>query len=107
MSNSIVRLLNFDCEIERTKYANGQPAIQLYAADTEHNEQKNCFPGEPLAVISICVPDWKLSPNLTCIKNYSECDGLLDDMVSAGLVRDTKRIIPSGHVLLPVVEVLF
>lgn len=49
--------------------------------------------GSPVGVATINVPETNLKPNEVVIKDYSENEGLLDVLVSAGIVIPTGRVI--------------
>jgi hypothetical protein len=52
--------------------------------------------------VSVNLEERPLAPTEVAIKNYSECDGMLDALVAAGVVLPPHRIIESGYVELPV-----
>jgi hypothetical protein len=74
-----------------SKYKNGQSAIQLYDAED----------GLPYAKATVSVQE-QLEDGEVAIKNYSENSGILESLVSAGVVTEPHRFIYSGFVTIPV-----
>lgn len=62
--------------------------------------------GERIATLTANT-DLILDKNHCCIKDYSENEGVLDALINLNLVKNTGRIIHSGYVDLPIVEILF
>lgn len=58
------------------RYANGRLAIQAIDCDT----------GEPVAMMTVNLPDVSLAPDEILIKDYSENQGVLKTLYRAGLV---------------------
>ena len=76
------------------KYTNnGRPAISLFATD-----------GEPIARVTVNIPDAPLGKREILIKDYSENEGILNWMVASGLVEDTGKVIPAGHAVVNIVR---
>jgi len=86
---------HWDCVIERQTYYNGRTALVL-------NEKAT---GERIAVATINVQE-EIYDNEVVIKDYSENEGMLDALISAGIVKDTGKRIKSGFVKAPVCELL-
>lgn len=96
----------YNCEVVKSNYHNGAIALQLIAAETENNTQKDTYPGELICCATVCLPGIELRATHTFIHNYAEKTGILDVLVEAGIVKPTGIEIPTGHVTVPVVEVL-
>lgn len=73
------------------KYPNGQTAIQLI-----DNED-----GFPYAVATVAV-DCELKENEVAIKNYSENEGMLKNLVKNDIVEKPHRFTTSGFVTIPI-----
>ena len=87
---------NWTCNVERTKYYDGNIALQLIDAED----------GAPVAMATVNLPDAPLEPNHVYIKNWSENEGVLAALVEAGIVRDTGIYMATGIVLANVCELL-
>lgn len=85
------------CEVHFSKYTgNDRVAIILTDKDT----------GEPYATASVNLVNQELAPDEVAIKNYSEGEGMLNDLVDAGIVEDTGREVGSGYVMVPIARLL-
>ena len=87
----IVKFRQWDCYIVIGYYANGRIAIRLL--DAQDNE--------PVAVISVNLPDKAMNDNEVFIKNYSENEGILECMIHYGIVSEPIRFVQSGFVIIP------
>lgn len=67
-------------------YSNGGLAIRAIDADT----------GEPVAVLTVNIPDVKLAPDEVLIKDYLENEGALKTLVRAGVV-EALEVIPCSY----------
>lgn len=85
------------CRIVQGTYPHGGIALQLFTDDASR---------APFATPSACIPSARLRANESLIRKYGESEGILDVLVSAGVVRPTGRFVASGYVRIPVVEVL-
>jgi hypothetical protein len=84
-----------DYRVQIQKYGNGRPAIVLVGPK-----------GDTAAVATINTPDVRLLPNQVLIKDYSENAGMLAALENAGLVKAMGIYIRSGHVSVPVCDLL-
>ncbi|MBZ9714453.1 hypothetical protein [Deinococcus multiflagellatus] len=75
-------------DIKIKRYASGDLAILLEAQ------------GEPWAVASMSLPG--LAPDEVAIKDYSENEGMLSDLLAAGVVEQPHRHLAAGFVQAPV-----
>lgn len=64
------------------KYIDGSTAIRLMGADADTE-------GEQIAVATVCLPNDTPVPGFVWIKDYSENEGLADQLESLGLIRKT------------------
>lgn len=101
-----VHFCGYDCNVIKTKYRNQQVALELVASATENNAQKGIFPGEPFCVATVCLPDFKFKTNQSAIRDYSELAGILDVLEEAKIVKRTGQLLPTGYVVVPVVNIL-
>ena len=77
----------FALTIERKHYALGQIALQAWCEDG------------PYMMCTVCIPDVDLADNEVIIKNYSENTGILDALMSAGIVSAPTRDIHVGYAI--------
>ena len=107
MQDTILRFRDWDVTIALSKYADplGRPAIQLHAADTPHNAAQDLIPGEPIAVATINLPEWKAGPDQTFIKDYSENEGIAQWLYDNGLIEPTGTFVQVGWVDAPLVTI--
>lgn len=75
---------------------NGRTCIELREAQTH----------EPVMVASVNLVDAPLESGEIIIKDYSENEGVLDFLISNGIVGRPKRWFSSGWVTVPVVDLL-
>uniref|UniRef100_A0A6M3IWQ2 Uncharacterized protein n=2 Tax=viral metagenome TaxID=1070528 RepID=A0A6M3IWQ2_9ZZZZ len=99
-----IRFRQWNCEIRRMYYGNNRTAIRLVDANdgsptatasvniTGHSKSE----WKTLAEFCGCTPD-----QLVFIKDYSENEGMLDALVSQGIVKDTGHRHHTGHVEVP------
>jgi hypothetical protein len=87
---------NYTGVIARLQYQDGgAPALRLM----DH--------GQCIATLSVNMPgNLLLGDNHTFIKNWSENEGVLEQLVNAGIVRDTGQRASSGFVQVPMVEII-
>ena len=73
--------LGYRCELVFDRYAdNGRLAMRLIAPpDSE-------MPGEPIATCTVNIPEVRLGPNEVLIKDWSENQGMLNDLAAAGII---------------------
>jgi len=90
----IVKFLGYECVVEKHKYANGRPALELIDAGN----------GEPITTATVNLPHLPAGPNRVFIKDYSENEGILSALVAAGIVKPTGETVQSGFVEVPVCE---
>jgi len=83
----------YPCTLEWRRYTNGRPALLLIDSTTD---------GEEVAVASVNLPDIELEPDEICIKDYSENEGMLSALVTAGIVEKPHRFERSGFVTIPI-----
>lgn len=84
-----------DYAVKFEKYGNGRQAIVLVGPD-----------GETAAIATVNVPEMPLMPNQLLIKDYSENEGMLAALEKAGIVRAFGVRVRTGHVSMPVCELL-
>lgn len=101
-----VTFFGFDCIVVKGTYrANQQVALSLIADDTSNNLDQGVSTGEPIATATLCLKGERFSADETVIKDYSENEGLLDQLLGAGIVQNTGRFVATGFVQAPVVKV--
>lgn len=72
-------------KFQYAKYANGRIAIM--ATDE----------GQPLCKCTVNIPDIDIANDEVIIKDYSENEGVLQDMIDIGMVSIPRKIIDTGH----------
>lgn len=103
---SKVTFLSFDCVVVKGTYkANQQIAMSLVADNTRNNVDQGVSYGEPIATATICIAGESFDKDETVIMNYSENEGILDQLIGAGIVKKTGRFIRSGFIEAPIVKV--
>ncbi|MDF9399081.1 hypothetical protein [Vibrio sp. 1180_3] len=96
----------YDCEVKISTYQNKQIRIDLVAADTVDPETTDLFPGMPISLVTVGLPNYKFKESETALHDYSENEGILDALVAANVVRDTGVRVVTGYVTTPIVEVI-
>lgn len=76
-------------------YPNGRTSLVQIAED-----------GEMDAILSVNMPGINLASDEICIKNYSENEGALGDLIEAGVVSKPNYYVESGFVKIPVCKLL-
>lgn len=85
--------LEYACTVHVYRYrGNGRLAIELV-------DQAD---GEPVAAATVNLPGARLATDEVAIKNYAENEGLLEVLLSAGVVSPPDRFESSGFVTIPV-----
>lgn len=77
------------------EYANGRTAICLF---TEN--------GEPYMVATVNMPEIKLDDDEVIIKNYSENTGILDALISSGIISAPVHFVDTGFVFSPICKLI-
>jgi hypothetical protein len=81
----------WDCVIRGQRYRDGQPAWQAYDAED----------GAPVATITVNMADYgHIMPedgSEIFVKNYSENEGILEQLVEQGIVEDTGGRLDAGY----------
>ena len=95
MSAPIVHFLGEDCAVETARYGNGRLAIELVCAD-----------GAPMACATVNLPNVPMGADEAAIKDYSENEGMLAAMMSAGIVSAPMRWVESGWVRVPICRIM-
>lgn len=85
----------WDCYIKREQYKSCGLALELISADDD----------EHILMATTCVLGVLLGPEEVVIKNYSENEGILDILISSGIVCPTSMIVQTGFVQSPIVRV--
>jgi hypothetical protein len=91
-----IRFQEWDCDIELGRYNNGRPALIL----------NDAHDGEQVAVATVNLQNEPVGDNEVFIKNYSENEGILEALVSAGVVKATGGKMDSNFVEIHRVELL-
>ncbi|KAI3645643.1 hypothetical protein MP228_008571 [Amoeboaphelidium protococcarum] len=60
----------------------------------------------PWAVATTCIPHANMDINNELLLCTWNCEGLLEVMIRAGILEDTKKRVPSGYVEAPVCKLL-
>jgi hypothetical protein len=88
-SGRTVHFAGLECDVYKTVYQNGG-ATALFLDDADDRS--------PVATATINVPEanTQLGIGAVLIKDYGECEGIMDALEDAGIVADTGRRIPTG-----------
>jgi len=92
----IVRFKDWNCRIDFRKYSNGRTAIVLVDPSD----------GEQVAVATVNIPELPLNKDFVIIKDYTENEGMLDALISAGVVGQPLMMVETGYVKCPVCHLL-
>lgn len=65
------------CTIKKSKYPSGQTRLDAIDVRT----------GEPYAVLTVALPDLNIPKDMVIIKNYSENEGMLDQLIQQKIVK--------------------
>ena len=90
-----MRYKDWDCNVQVTRYVNGQAALVLI--DREDGE----LIAKASTIVSI-----ELKEDETAIKVWTENEGMLEALVSAGVVEDTGARVECGWSEAPIVKIL-
>jgi hypothetical protein len=90
-----MRYKDWDCNVQVTRYTNGQAALVLVGREG----------GELIAKASTCC-NIDLKEDETAIKVWTENEGMLEALVSAGVVVDTGARVECGWSEAPIVKIL-
>jgi hypothetical protein len=92
-----IEFKGYHCLLMKQHYAsNDRVALQLI--DKED--------GGPVAMATVNIPDAELADGEIIVKNYSENEGMLEALVTAGYAEDTRRSVASGFISAPVCKLL-
>ncbi len=81
--------------IERVTYQSGNAGLEYIDSH-----------GDSIAMLSVNPHDVELKPDFVAIKNYSENEGVLSQLIALKIVKPSKWQLPSGHVMLPVCRII-
>lgn len=84
-----ISVLGYNCILQKLKYAEGD-RIALQLVDAED--------GCPVAMATVNITEESLEPDEVIIKDWSENEGILEDLMLAGIISKPIRIVPSGFV---------
>lgn len=86
-----------NAELVYKNYAQNN-SIAIIAIDKETRET--------LCVCTACLPEAHLEEGEVLIKNYSENEGVLEDLVDMGIISSPTNLVPSGFINLHVCKLL-
>lgn len=95
MDNTTVWFQGSQLSVVLRAYANGRPALQLVTPD-----------GEPYATATVNLPEQECPPGFVFVKDYAENAGLLEALVSAGVVDPPVAERRAGFAVVPVCRLL-
>jgi hypothetical protein len=100
-----VSFAGFDCKFAvKGEYPNGRMAYALTA--WEDNPEQDIFEGMPIATVSINIPEVELAEGEVIVKDYSENTGMVQALISAGIVEPTGKVVDSGFVTCPICKLI-
>ena len=87
---------HYDVFVERSVYlVNGRIKLILYSTDTQY----------PFAIASLNVPD-ELEEDEVVIKDFDECQGMLEFLINNKIIAPTHRSVKAGNIYAPVCKIL-
>jgi hypothetical protein len=97
--NLTVHFAGVECDVYKTVYPPGR-ATALFLDDAKD--------WSPVATATVNVPEanHRLGSGTVLIKDYGECQGMMDALESAGIVRDTGETVPVGFTYAKVARLL-
>jgi hypothetical protein len=90
----MVQFKKWSCVLKVGRYSNKRIALELVSTED----------GSPVAKATVNIPEVKLKPYMTIIKDYSENEGMFLALKKAGVIRSKIGEVRSGFVVLPVVR---
>ena len=96
LANGRIKFGGIRCIVSKEKYSRGGTALVL-------NDETD---GEVVCVATINIPGAKLAADEVVIKDYSENEGILETLESAGVIARTGRTVKAGFVDVPVCKLL-
>lgn len=78
----------WNCALLERRYGNDRLALMIVDEDD----------GSSIGVATVNLPEADLAPGEILIKTWSENAGLLEAMISAGIIEDTGKRVPTGFV---------
>jgi len=91
-----VQFREWKCKLVFRQYFNKRTAIELIEIGTN----------EPIAVATVNLPDIDLKQDEVAIKNYSENEGMLNVLITTGIVSTPIDLVHSGYVEIPICRLL-
>lgn len=80
-----VAFKGYSCSVQIGRYANGQPALRLF--DEEG----------PVATATAAVEGVELAADEVLVRDYSECQGMLQALLEAGVVEKPTSWVEAGY----------
>lgn len=90
------KILGYDALLDKKKYGNGRTAIQFLDAED----------GCPIVMATVNLPDADIAEDEVAIKDYSENEGILQELMDQGVVSAPLRYKASGFVRVPICKIL-
>src|SRR5690606_26474210 len=106
---TIVNFCGIDCYADCSQFYEKnrkQAVIQLVSANTDNNISNDMPEGMPVATATVCIQGYPFEEGTTAIKEYSENQGILEALVSAGIVKEEGKSCMGGVTAAPVVKIL-
>ncbi|MHB8549226.1 MAG: hypothetical protein ACYDAZ_08705, partial [Thermoplasmataceae archaeon] len=91
-----IQFKQWTCTMDAGTYPSGRPGINLIDQAT----------GDCVCSATINLPDAQVGDGEVIIKDYAECEGMLEAFIKAGVVEPTGRMVDSGFVTLPICRLL-
>lgn len=73
--------------VQMSKYTNGRPAIQLFGDDG------------PWAKATVNIPEFDVPVGHVLIKDWSENNGIMEDLIDNGVIGSPVGVVPAGFEL--------
>jgi hypothetical protein len=92
----MAKYCNFKLEnITKERYGNGRVALSAY-------DEEGC-----IAKLSVNIAYYPLAEDEIAIKDYSENEGVLEDLIEMGVVSEPLRYVLQGFVHIPICKLLY
>lgn len=101
MQNKIVRFMGYDCHVQMNRFQHDHSiCFSLVAAHTEHNQENDVFPGEPISRLSVCIDGQDVSKTQSLIKveEYNNPMEGINLLVESGFISEPIKFVDMGFV---------
>ena len=102
-----IKIDGYDMILKKEEYQNGKTALVIIIGNgNDALEEMGMQPGDEYTVVTVNLPNVELQDNEICVKNYTENEGLFEQLIEQKILRDTGRKVKTGFVSIPIAELL-